>query len=87
MCLSAEVLDAEPQVSFRPAGVPLPGPAEVHLPSAERTLRCLHSRRVQEADAAEGPDADARGDPEVHQVHREGKVSPVRPSEGTWSSC
>ncbi len=87
MCRSVEVLDAEPQVSFRPAGVPLPGPAEVHLPSAERTLRRLHGRRVKETDAAGGPDADARGDPEVHQVHRQRKISAVRPSEGTRSSC
>ncbi len=83
--LSVKVPDAGSQVSSRPAGARLPQPAEVHLPSADRTVRRLHNRRNPETDATETKNTDTRGDPKLYQIHRERKISPVYPSKGRSS--
>ena len=38
LCVSAHVSGEGPDVSSAPAGVQLPGPAEVHLSSADRRV-------------------------------------------------
>lgn len=76
---------AEAEVSSRPAGDRLPGPAEVQLPSAgnrPQTFWRLYVRQEKETSASKAKDADAGGDPEKHQLHRM-EVDALHQTEGS----